>query len=258
MRGRLAGTAASEKPRGKKAKRRYDVALNTPGVEIQLPSLPRIALGWRLLSGLLVVLLGTAAYSLWNLPLFQVEGLQIEGLHRITSEELNAVADVVGQSILLVEPGLIEEDILKAFPDLSEVSVAIKIPASVVVKAVERVPVITWKQGENVFWIDSTGVVFPMRGDDGPSIVIKADNLPLSTISQTPQLEGESMVESSEDNQSDSLQIETVSEPASVVLPQALVQAILVMSESRITQQSVTVRTWSCWKDSRVGCVFWN
>ena len=160
IRGGLAGTPVTEKPRGKKAKRRYDVALNTPGVEIQLPSLPRIALGWRLLSGLLVGLLGTAAYFLWTSPLLQVESLQVEGLRRLTSEDLNSVVDVVGQSILYVEPASIQEDLMKAFPDLSEVSVAIEIPASVVVKAVERLP---------------TGLPFDLVDGDDPDTPARFD-----------------------------------------------------------------------------------
>jgi len=249
MRGSLAGSYVTEKPRGKKAKRRYDVALNTPGVEIRLPSLPRIALGWRLLSGLLVVLLGAAVYFAWSSPLFQVESLQVEGLRRLTSEDLNAVADVVGQSIMLVEPARIQKDLLKAFPDLSEVSVDIHIPASVVVKAVERNPVLTWKQGDKVFWIDSAGVVFPKRGDDGPSVVIKAENLPFSTISTTTQPEAERTT----GNQDDSLPVESIAEPASVVIPQELVQAILVMNEEKPdnTPLIYSQEHGLGWKDSR-------
>ena len=256
IRGGLAGTPVTEKPRGKKAKRRYDVALNTPGVEIQLPSLPRIALGWRLLSGLLVGLLGTAAYFLWTSPLLQVESLQVEGLRRLTSEDLNSVVDVVGQSILYVEPASIQEDLMKAFPDLSEVSVAIEIPASVVVKAVERLPVITWKKDDKVFWVDSTGVVFPKRGDDGPSLVIKGDDLPFSTISPVPQPE----VESKAENQDDSLPVEPVSEPSTVVIPQELVQAILVMSEEKPDDIPLLYNQEHGlgWKDSRGWQVFFG
>lgn len=249
MRGSPAGSYVTEKPRGKKAKRRYDVALTTPGVEIRLPSLPRIALGWRLLSGLLVVLLGTAFYFVWSSPIFQVESLQAEGLRRITNEDLNAVADVVGKSILFVEPARIEKELLKAFPDLSEVSVDIQIPASVVIKAVERNPVLTWKQGDKVFWIDSAGVVFPKRGDDGPSITIKAENLPFSTISTTPQPE----TERTKENQDDSLMVDPIAEPTSVVIPQELVQAILVMNEEKPdnTPLLFSQEHGLGWKDSR-------
>jgi len=249
MRGNLAGSYVSEKPRGKKAKRRFDVALNTPGVEIRLPSLPRIALGWRLLSGLLVVLLGAAVYFVWSSPLFQVEKIEVEGLRRLTNEDINAVADVVGQSILFVEPARIQKDLLKAFPDLSEVSVDIHIPASVVVKAVERNPVLTWRQGEKVYWIDAAGFVFPKRGDDGPSVVIKAENLPFSTISTTPQPK----VDNKTENQDDSLPVDPDAEPASVVIPKELVQAILLMNEEKPdnTPLLYSQEHGLGWKDSR-------
>jgi cell division protein FtsQ len=227
MRGSLAGSNVNEKPRGKKAKRRYDVALNTPGVEIRLPSLPRIALGWRILSGFLVVLLAAGIYFVWSSPLFKVESLQVEGLRRLSSEDLNTVADVIGQSVLFVEPARIQRELLKAFPELSDVTVEVQIPASVVIKAVERQPIIAWKQGKKVLWIDSSGIVFPRRGDDDPSVVIKADNLPFSTISSTPQPE----TEVTQENQEDSLQVEPDAEPSSVVIHQDLIQTILVLNE---------------------------
>jgi cell division septal protein FtsQ len=229
MRGTLAGSYATEKSPSKKAKRRYDVALNTPGVEIRLPSLPRIALGWRLLSGILVLLLGAAVYFTWSSPLFQVNNLEVEGLERLTIEDLNAVANVVGRSILFVEPARIREDILKAFPEISELSVDINLPASVIVKAVERRPVITWKQGDKVFWVDSNGVVFPRRGDDGPSVVIKAENLPISTTTTTNQ----PVDEGKKDELDETLQLEPISEPAIVVIPQDLIQAILELSDEK-------------------------
>jgi hypothetical protein len=196
-----------------------------------------------------VVLLGAAVYFVWSSPSFQVESLQVEGLRRLTNEDLNAVADVVGQSILFVEPARIEKELLKAFPDLSEVSVDIQIPASVVIKAVERNPVLTWKQGDKVFWIDSAGVVFPKRGDDGPSIVIKAENLPFSTISTTPQPE----TERTKENQDDSLMVDPVAEPTSVVIPQELVQAILVMNDEKPdnTPLLFSQEHGLGWKDSR-------
>ncbi len=34
-------------------RRRYDIALNVPGAEIRLPSMPRVQVGWRLISGLI-------------------------------------------------------------------------------------------------------------------------------------------------------------------------------------------------------------
>jgi hypothetical protein len=83
-----------------------------------------------------------------------------------------------------------------------------------------------------VFWIDSAGVVFPKRGDDGPSIIIKAENLPFSTISTTPQPE----TERTKENQDDSLMVDPVAEPTSVVIPQELVSLFWDEQEKRITQ----------------------
>jgi cell division protein FtsQ len=229
MRGALLGSYAAERPRTKKAKRRYDVALNTPGVEIRLPSLPRIALGWRLLSGLLVILLGAALYYVWSSPFFQVESLDVTGLQRLSNEALNSATNVVGQSILFVEPAQIQDDLLKAFPELSEVAVDIKIPNSVIVSVVERKPILTWKQEKKVFWVDSTGVVYPSGGEGGPAIVVKADSLPFTTTSVENPNEGEEPQE----DLGDTLQLEQTSEPAVVTISQDLIQAILVLGNQK-------------------------
>ena len=94
MRGSFVGTTIPENRRGKKAKRHYDLALGTPGAEIRLPALPRIAIGWRFLSGFLVVGLLILIYTLWNFPALQVESLRIEGLKNLKSEDINAIAGV--------------------------------------------------------------------------------------------------------------------------------------------------------------------
>jgi hypothetical protein len=181
--------------------------------------------------------------------MFQVKGLEVEGLRQLTTDDLNDVVTVSGQSILFVEPASIREDILKSFPEISEVSVDINLPASVIVRAVERQPVLTWKQGKKVLWVDSTGVVFPSRGEGGPGIVIKADNLPVSTTVATIQAVGEG----ENDELNETMQLEPVSEPSMVVIPQDLIKAILVMSEAKPDNTPLIYdqEHGLGWKDSR-------
>lgn len=161
MRSSLVGTYAPDARRGKKAKRRYDVALGSQGVEMRLPALPKFAIGWRLVSGLLVAILLCSLYALWNLPALKVSAAEVEGLKNLKPEDINAIAAVSGEPIFLVKPGDIKEELQAAFPELASVSVHVKIPAKVVVSVQERVPVLTWKQEGRNFWVDEEGVAFP-------------------------------------------------------------------------------------------------
>ena len=189
IRGGLASVYTPDRRRGKQAKRRYDVALSTPGAEMRLPSLPRLAIGWRLLSGLLVVGLASLIYLAWTDPAFQVKALQVRGLHRLDNQDIAAVAGIVGEPIFLVQPEKIQQALKAAFPELASVAVAIKIPTKVEVEVVERQPILAWVQDEQTLWVDASGMAFPPRGEDDPSIRVEAVNWPApSTGESDPEL----------------------------------------------------------------------
>jgi cell division septal protein FtsQ len=175
MRSSLAGTYVQDARRGKKAKRRYDVALGTQGVEMRLPSLPKIAIGWRLVSGLLVAVLVFILYTLWNFPALKVSAAEVEGLQNLKPEDINAIAAVSGKPVFLIRPGEIREELKAAFPELADVNVEVKIPAQVLVSVEERIPVLTWRQEGQNFWVDAEGVAFPERNAKPPTIVVEAE-----------------------------------------------------------------------------------
>jgi cell division protein FtsQ len=185
VRGGLAAFPAKEQHRGKRAKRRFDVSLDTPGAEMRLPSLPMVSFGWRLLSGLLVVILAFTLYTIWNSPMYKVKTVEVEGLQRLSEEDVNAVARVSNEPIFKVDPLKVQVELEKAFPELYDVSVDVKMPASVLVKVAERQPVIAWIQDGNEVWVDSTGMAFPKRGDKEPGVVIEAEDSPLSVTNVT-------------------------------------------------------------------------
>ena len=72
-----------KKPK-RRSRRRYDLALNAQGVEMRLPSLPRIRPGWRLFSFSLIALMAVLLYQFWEYPMYQVEAAQVSGLRRLT------------------------------------------------------------------------------------------------------------------------------------------------------------------------------
>jgi cell division protein FtsQ len=166
-----------ERRRRKTARRRYDVALGSHGAELRLPSLPQVRFSWRLVSLLLVAVLVGAIYAVWTAPEFQVDAVEFQGLVRLTPADLNTVLGIEDRPIFSVNPTKVTQDLQDAFPEIAEVTVDIDLPASVVVKLVERQPVLAVRiEGEEI-WIDEEGIGFPPRGDTGPLPTIEVSDL---------------------------------------------------------------------------------
>lgn len=233
MRGWGPGESASSHRKGTRARRRYDVALSTPGAEIRLPSLPAVRIGWRLVSSLLVGILVFTLYSIWNAPMYKVSAVEVEGLRRLSSFDINTVANVAGKSVFEVDPGQIKRDLQLAFMELEHVAVDISLPAVVTVSLVERQPVLVWEEDGRAMWIDSKGVAFPPRGEEGPSIRVRAEDVPLSTASD--------------------LEADEQGESLTRYLPPHLVSAILAISVQapEDTPLVYTNDHGLGWKDSR-------
>lgn len=189
VRGGQTGGALNSRRKAKPVKRRYDVALGATGAEMRLPSLPSVRFGWRLVSGLLVGILAFTLYTLWNSPMYRVSTAEVEGLKRLNSQDINVVANVTGKPIFVVDPRKVKRDIQASFLELADVSVEVKIPAKVLIIVEERQPVLAWEEESKVIWVDAKGIAFPPRGEDGPSILVEAENSPLSPPASDPQEE---------------------------------------------------------------------
>ena len=179
-RGAQIGGALHSRKKGKPVKRRYDVALGATGAEMRLPALPSLRFGWRLVSGLLVGILAFTLYTLWYSPMYRVSTAEVQGLKRLNSQDINAVANVTGKPIFVVDPQKVKQDIQTSFLELADVSVDVKVPAKVLIIVEERQPVIAWEEENKVMWVDAKGIAFPPRGEDGPSVLVKAENSPIS------------------------------------------------------------------------------
>jgi cell division septal protein FtsQ len=170
----------SSKRSKSKPRRRYDVSLNMPGVEMRLPAIPQIAFGWRLVSFVLVAALVTLIYHLWNSPSYRVEAAEISGLQRLSMADVNAVLDVNDQPIFTVDPEALEEKLALAFPEFSSVAVDVVFPSDVFVELEERQPLIAWHQDGRTELVDANGVSFPVREQNPvlPALVVEAHGAP--------------------------------------------------------------------------------
>ncbi len=177
-----------------RVKRKVAIPLNSPGAELQMPALPLVRLGWRLLSFFLVVGLSAALYLAMTRPELQVDVPQVQGLTRLAPSDLDAVTELEGLPIFMVDPAKATEELKLAFPELKSISVKIGLPAKVTVTAEERQPALAWKYNKQTLWMDAGGSIFPARGEPGGDIIsVKADSLPPllpvilpNTGSQTP------------------------------------------------------------------------
>lgn len=147
----------------RKGRRRIDLPLKVPGAEMRLPAMPT----WRAISrwlwfGILAGLVGLV-YFLWSAPFFRVEAASVQGVERVHASDINTVLGVSGKSILGLRPAKLENELQTAFPEFSSVDVEVKLPNKLLVKVVERVPVLTWHQGDTHHLIDQEGYSFPQR-----------------------------------------------------------------------------------------------
>lgn len=214
VRGGVAAAASPSRRRGKKNRRRFDIALNSQGAEMRLPSIPSVGVGWRFLSALLIGALGFAIYSLWYSPMFTVDKIDVSGMVRLTNAEINSVADVIGKSIILVNPAGLETELQEAFPELVNISVEAEAPNKVKISFVERQPVIAWQQDGQTYWVDENGYAYSPHGEAGPSVTVQGSDL----LSPAPVVE-------------DPLS-EVKSEVKDQSLPVELVNAILAVSHA--------------------------
>ena len=158
-------TSQTRKKRASRTRRRYDFALNIPGVEISLPALPKIHLGWRGISFFLIVFLGAVLYFFWTSPIFRVSEPIISGLKRIKASHMTSILGVEGKVIFDMNALEMENEIVEAYPEISSASVIIDFPATVAITVTERVPVLVWQQEQRSVLIDQDGITFPIRED---------------------------------------------------------------------------------------------
>jgi len=148
----------------RKLRRRLDIPLNSRGVEVQLPAVPILHIGWRLLSGLLTIGLISLLFFFFQSRLFRVQSIKLQGADRLTMENIDAVIGVMNKSVFTLEPESLENELRTNIKDLRNVSVRVGLPASLVVSVEERTPVLEWQQDDRIYWIDKDGMRFSPRG----------------------------------------------------------------------------------------------
>jgi hypothetical protein len=165
---------------------RYDIAMSAPYGRAEsygqpkapAISMPKIGLGPRLLSFLLVALCATGLYYLFSMDPFIVRDASILGNSRVSAQQIASILGVANQPAALLNPAQIEYNILATFPDIAVASVEVNLPASVVVTVRERQPVVAWLQDGQTIWVDAHGYAFAPRGEGAGLVTVTAVGAP--------------------------------------------------------------------------------
>jgi len=165
------------------------------GAELQLPAFPKLRLGWRWISGAVFILSLVVVICFSNLTTFTVTAIDLEGAERLSGEEILSQVDIIGNSIIAIQPDEITAAVKSSFPSLSSVDVSVGFPASVAIQVTERQPLILWQMGSTSYWIDAEGFLFTPRGEaEILMTVIAADYPPQATIVETGEGDSEEQI----------------------------------------------------------------
>lgn len=181
-------TQAQPAPHAVSSKGRRPVYLptSTPGMELRLPSVPRVQIGYRIISGILAFILLIAVIVMLRNDSFKVNpnGITIRGNFRVANAEIATRLSSFGTRIIEVKPEIIEQTILRDFPDIKEVKVGVSLPANLNVRVTERIPAIVWnleateEKEASQLWIDDEGYSFEVRGAASLPIEVQANIAP--------------------------------------------------------------------------------
>lgn len=163
------------------ASRRFHIAvpgLSNARTNFRSISLPRPRFGWRFISFITSVLLGTMIYLAFHLPQLRVTEAQVTGNQILTPADVNSVMNIAGQPVFMLSPSDLETRLRLNYPELVSVRVEVSLPNLVSVNLTERNPVIRWEQGDGYTWIAEDGVAFKPRGEIAGLISVVAESTP--------------------------------------------------------------------------------
>ncbi len=130
--------------------------------------------GWRLPSALITLLLVAALVVFFNVDVFYVHSLRVEGQQYLTREEVFALADVAGQHIFFVNVDAVRENILRS-SSVADAHVHPGWPPDMLrISLEERQPALAWEESGVTTWIDLQGRVMLQREERSDLLLVRA------------------------------------------------------------------------------------
>src|SRR5574340_1444063 len=122
-----------------RVKRQFYYSIGASGAELRLPALPMISLGWKGMSAIIAVFSALILFTLAFSPQFQVSDIQVEGISRLTTGDIEAVLGARGMQVVAFDTQTARADLQRAFPELSAIKIHVGFPAKITIKR-SRIP----------------------------------------------------------------------------------------------------------------------
>ena len=149
------------------SKYKYKRFLKKKGKKDIILSILKSRFFWLIL--LIFVSIGIILYFVIFSSFFQIKEINVSGTKKIASVDIKNIIskDITNKifwfdskNIFLVNFRRAREDIMKKFPDISEVKFQKKFFNKIFVTISKRIPIAVFCQEENCFYIDNNGVIF--------------------------------------------------------------------------------------------------
>lgn len=144
-----------------RARRRYDITVGQPNIEVLIPSIP-ISFSARSLAVLLAMGLGALLLFLLTASSFQTGIPQVRGNTFVPSEVIASASTLQGRNVFLLSPSKVAAQLVLSQPGLKNAAISVLWPNRVQVTVQERAPILDWMQGGQEYWVDAEGVFFPV------------------------------------------------------------------------------------------------
>lgn len=174
-------------PRRRKARprKRFDFALPAQlGAQIQLPSIPVVRFGPRLLSAVLLAAVLAALQQAFASPAFVVAEASVQGNRILSAAQVRMIVGATQRPSFLIDPQAAERALL-AQPEVLSAQVRLRWPNQVSVSLVERHPMIEWDDAGRVWWICPDGVAYLKHGEWPGVVRVRSEDEAL-TITEDP------------------------------------------------------------------------
>lgn len=174
-------------PRKRKARprKRFDFALPAQlGAQVQLPSIPVVHIGPRLLTAVLLAAVLAAIQQALASPMFRVAEASVAGNRILTAAQVHMLVGASDRPSFLIDTQAAERALLRQ-PEVLSAEVRLGWPNRVSVSLVERHPMIEWDDAGRVWWICPDGVAYLKHGEWPGVVRVRSDDKVL-TITEDP------------------------------------------------------------------------
>lgn len=107
------------------------------------------------------------------------------GSLRVPAASIVAGSHIAGLHVMWINANAAEAALRQAVPQLESARVSCTLPANCSIGVAEREPLLVWRWGQAVVWIDRAGVAFPAQGDAPDLLTVDSIDTPAPVPGQT-------------------------------------------------------------------------